>query len=95
MPQDAAQEGREALIQRAALAEMLRGKTPGERIAFLRREKKWSQNQLASAIRGAGATCSGKWKICRWETNENVPREPTRLALAFVLGVDVRTLFDT
>lgn len=93
MPQDAAQEQDDSARQ-AALLEVMRTKSPGERIAFLRKEKNWSQNQLASAVRDAGAPCSGKWKVCRWESGQNHPREPARRALAQVFGVAEAALFD-
>ncbi len=93
MAQDAAQDGRDALLRQAALHEMLRGKAPGERIAFLRREKQMSQNGLAVAVRAEGAPCSGKWKVCRWEKGMR-PRQPARDVLAKVLGVSESILFD-
>lgn len=94
MPQDAAQDGRDALLQHAALHEMLRAKRHhGERIAFLRRERGWSGNDLAIRLRDAGVPCSGKWKVCRWEGGMK-PRKQHRPAIARVLGVEESALFD-
>lgn len=88
MPQEAARdEAREA-----ALKELLRPKTPGERIAFLRKDRGWSQSALAARIRDEGGSCSGKWKVCRWEQGM-YPKPPTRQAIARALGVEEGVIF--
>jgi len=93
MPHEAADDGREAMIQRAAMNELLRNRSPGERIRFLRIERRMSQTDLADAVKNLGASCSGKWKISRWEAGMR-PREQARKALAQVLGVEESVLFN-
>jgi DNA-binding transcriptional regulator YiaG len=93
MPQDAAQGGGEDVFQQAAVYTLLQKKTPSERIVFLRREKKMSQEDLADAVDAAGVPSSGRWKVWRWEHGMR-PRGPARAALAAVLGVPETVLFD-
>jgi transcriptional regulator with XRE-family HTH domain len=94
MPQDAAQDGRNALLQHAALHEMLRAKRHhGERIAFLRREKGWSGDDLAARLRAEGVPCGDRSKVCRWERGMK-PRKRWRPAIAKVLGVEESVLFN-
>ena len=62
--------------------------TPGERIAFHRRTRRWTQAELAERV-GVHRV-----SIARYETDAKRPSLPTALALAEVLGVRVEQLFD-
>jgi transcriptional regulator with XRE-family HTH domain len=84
---EASRNGRIAPCQGERGVARLGAMTTGDRIAALRRERSWSQSQLAAALTAASGRVVAREEVSRWEHGRRTPTPYWLSLIAGALGV--------